>query len=87
MLVFDADGVMVRVTDVGEFQPAHYTVLGWQVRNIQDAIQELEPKGLSFSRFPGIEQDNQGVWCAPGGSKVVWFKDPDGNILSLTQFP
>ncbi len=85
--IFDANGVMLRITDVEDFQPARYTILGWQVRSIRDAIQELEWKGVSFARFPGLDQDEQGVWCAPSGAKVAWFRDPDGNILSLTQFP
>ena len=85
-LVFDAHGIMLRITEVEEFQPASYTVLGWQVRNIKQTIHELGSKGVSFLRFPGMVQDEQGVWNSPGGAKIAWFKDPDGNTLSLTQF-
>ena len=86
MLVFSTNGVMVRVTNVENLQPASYTILGWQVENIQDAIRELVAKGVDFLHFDGFSQDEQGVWSAPSGAKIAWFKDPDGNILSLTQF-
>ncbi len=85
-LVFDANGVMLRVTDVGVFQPAAYTVFGWQVQRIQDTIRKLAAKGVSFIRYPGFDQDEQGIWNAPSGAQIAWFRDPDGNILSLTQF-
>ncbi len=85
-LVFNANGVMLRVTEVSKFKPARYTVLGWRVPNILDAIRELKSKGVSMARFIGIQQDEHGVWSAPDGVKVAWFRDPDGNILSLTQF-
>lgn len=87
VLVFDANGVMLRVTDIEVFQPAGYTVLGWQVQRIQDTIRKLAARGVTFTRIPGFDQDELGIWSAPSGAKVAWFKDPDGNILSLTQFP
>jgi catechol 2,3-dioxygenase-like lactoylglutathione lyase family enzyme len=84
-LVFDAHGTMLRVTVVRELAPAGYTVLGWGVKDIKAAAQALTATGVVFARFPGMEQDEQGVWTAPGGAKVAWFKDPDGNTLSISQ--
>ena len=84
--VFDANGTMLRVTAVGEVSPAGYTVLGWRVPDIQAAVRELTARGVAFCRYDGMDQDEQGIWTTPGGEKVAWFTDPDGNTLSLTQF-
>jgi catechol 2,3-dioxygenase-like lactoylglutathione lyase family enzyme len=85
-LVFDVGGTMLRVTPAKELHPAGYTVLGWQVQDIVHAAKALEEAGVRFERYPGLEQDELGVWTAPGSAaKVAWFKDPDGNILSITQ--
>ena len=87
-VVIDANGVMVRVVDVSGvpgFTPAPFTILGWQVSDIAAAVRGLLDRGVTFERFPGMDQDALGVWNAPGGAKVAWFKDPDGNILSLSQ--
>jgi catechol 2,3-dioxygenase-like lactoylglutathione lyase family enzyme len=86
-LVFDASGVMLRVTKVQSVTPAGYTVLGWRVDDIAAAAKELATKGVTFERYQGFQQDELGIWNAPDGAKVAWFKDPDGNLLSLTQFP
>ena len=85
-LIFDASGTTLRVTPVETFTPHEFTVLGWQVEDIALAAEELAGRGVKFERFPnmGIEQDDLGVWHAPGGDKVAWFKDPDGNLLSLS---
>ena len=85
-LVFDAAGIMLRVTIVAKFTPHQYTVLGWETPDIAAEIAKLTEAGVTFERFPGLPQDDLGVWAAPGGAKIAWFKDPDGNILSLTQF-
>lgn len=85
-LVFDAGGTMLRVTNVPELTPAQFTVLGWEVPDITQAVRGLAAKGVAFSRYPGMVQDNDGVWTSPAGARVAWFSDPDGNILSLTQF-
>jgi catechol 2,3-dioxygenase-like lactoylglutathione lyase family enzyme len=85
-LVFDAGGTMLRVALVRKLQPADYTVLGWIVPDIRHAVQDLSERTVVFQRYPGLEQDELGVWTAPGGARVAWFKDPDGNTLSLTQF-
>ena len=83
--VFDANGTMLRVTAVREVSPAGYTVLGWRVADIEAAVRGLSARGVAFSRFDGMEQDDNGIWTSPGGGKVAWFTDPDGNVLSLTQ--
>jgi len=84
-LVFDIGGTMLRIARVKDFTPAGFTILGWEVEGIEKAVSELAKKGVTFERFPGLPQDELGIWSAPGGAKVAWFKDPDGNILSLSQ--
>jgi catechol 2,3-dioxygenase-like lactoylglutathione lyase family enzyme len=86
-LALDANGTMLRVTAVPDFRPAGYTVCGWRVDDIAAAVRELGEKGVGFARYDGMDQDQLGVWTAPSGAKVAWFADPDGNTLSLTQFP
>jgi catechol 2,3-dioxygenase-like lactoylglutathione lyase family enzyme len=85
-LVFDSNGVMLRVTNVREMKPAQYTVLGWDVPDVTAAVRQLASKGVVFSRYPGLVQDDDGIWTAPSGARVAWFPDPDGNMLSVTQF-
>ncbi len=85
-LVFDAAGTMLRVSKVHELTPAPYTVLGWKVPDIRAAVQHVISHGGKFERYPGMPQDELGIWTTPGGDYVAWFKDPDGNTLSLTQF-
>ena len=83
--VFDANGTMLRVTAVPEVARAGYTVLGWRVADIVAAARELSARGVTFMRFDGMDQDADGVWTSPGGGRIAWFADPDGNTLSLTQ--
>lgn len=85
-LVFDANGTMLRVSVVKEPAAAPYTVLGWEVPDIAATVRELAAAGVKFERYPGMAQDELGIWTAPGGARVAWFKDPDGNVLSVTQF-
>jgi catechol 2,3-dioxygenase-like lactoylglutathione lyase family enzyme len=84
-LAFDAHGTMLRVTTVGKVAVAPYTVLGWQVQNIVATVTELVKAGVKFERYEGMGQDELGVWSAPSGAKIAWFKDPDGNTLSITE--
>ena len=84
-LVMEANGVSIRIAKVGKFTPAQFTVLGWKVQDIKKTASAMEKKGVKFERFPGMEQDKLGIWTAPGGAKVAWFKDPDGNILSVSE--
>lgn len=85
-LVLEANGMMVRVAVVGEFKPQQFTVLGWQVSDIEIEVAGLQGQGVHFEKYGMKGQDEQGVWYSPSGAKVAWFKDPDGNVLSLTQF-
>jgi catechol 2,3-dioxygenase-like lactoylglutathione lyase family enzyme len=84
--VFDANGTMLRVTAVAEVAPPGYTVLGWRVADIAAMVRGLTAKGIVFLRYDGMDQDENGIWTTPGGDRVAWFADPDGNVLSLTQF-
>jgi catechol 2,3-dioxygenase-like lactoylglutathione lyase family enzyme len=86
-LAFDAHGIMLRVTIVEKVAVAPYTVLGWQVGNIVATAKALQKAGVKFERYQGMAQDELGVWSAPSGAKVAWFKDPDGNTLSITEVP
>jgi hypothetical protein len=84
-LVFDADGTMLRVAIVRRVSPAGYTVHGWTVPNVVAAAKALSAAGVHFERYPGMQQDDLGIWTSPGGGKVAWFKDPDDNTLSISQ--
>jgi catechol 2,3-dioxygenase-like lactoylglutathione lyase family enzyme len=84
-IVFDANGIMIRVAKMKEFTPAPFTILGWQVSGIEDVVRGLQKKGVHFEIFGFFKQDELGIWTAPTGDKVAWFKDPDGNILSVSQ--
>jgi catechol 2,3-dioxygenase-like lactoylglutathione lyase family enzyme len=86
-LVFEAHGIMLRLAMAKELPPARGTVLGWQVPDIVDAVKELERAGVRFERYDFVKQDDLGIWTTPTGAKVAWFKDPDGNILSLSEHP
>ena len=83
-MVLDANGIMVRVAKA-QFTPAPFTILGWQVPDIEKMVAGLQAKGVQFERFGFLEQDALGIWTAPSGDKVAWFKDPDGNVLSVSQ--
>jgi catechol 2,3-dioxygenase-like lactoylglutathione lyase family enzyme len=86
-LVFDANGVMLRISKVMSHTPLPFTVLGWDVTDIRQALQALQGRGVAFLRFEGFAQDEDGILQFEDGTLVAWFKDPDGNMLSLTQFP
>jgi catechol 2,3-dioxygenase-like lactoylglutathione lyase family enzyme len=83
--VLQAGGTTVRLTLVPEVNPAPYTVLGWEVADLEHAVDALAARGVSFLRFEGMDQDTRGIWTAPGGDRVSWFPDPEGHVLSLTQ--
>ena len=84
--VFDANGTMLRITVVAEVARPGYTVLGWRVADIAHSVAQLESRGVVFVRYDGLEQDARGVWTTPNGDRIAWFNDPDGNVLSLTEF-
>ena len=85
-LVADASGTMLRLTLVERPVAAPYTVLGWTVVDIVSMTDQLTARGVLFTRYEGMGQDERGVWTSPGGAKIAWFLDPDGNNLSLTEF-
>jgi predicted enzyme related to lactoylglutathione lyase len=84
-LEFDANGTILRVITVQEFTPQSFTVLGWNVPDIRETIKLLNQHGIECNKYKFMEQDKSGVWNSPGCSKVAWFNDPDGNVLSLTE--
>jgi catechol 2,3-dioxygenase-like lactoylglutathione lyase family enzyme len=87
-LVFNAHGVMLRIASVSDrddFKPAPFTILGWRVSSAESSVRALREKGIEFERFSGMQQNSLGIWNSPGGAQVAWFKDPDGNILSITE--
>src|SRR5690242_18605602 len=85
-LVFDLNGTMLRIQKVQHLTPAQYTSLGWSVRDIRAAVTTLAERGVRFEQYPGMGQDELGIWKSPGGAKIAWFRDPDGQTLSFTQF-
>ena len=84
-IVMDANGTMVRIVRVDDFTPFPFTILGWQVGDIHKTVADMTGRGLTFTRYAYFEQSPDGVWTAPGGTKVAWFTDPDGNTLSISQ--
>jgi hypothetical protein len=86
-LVFEANGIMLRLGMAKKLLPAHGTVLGWQVPEIAATVESLGQAGVRFERYEGMAQDELGIWTSPTGAKVAWFKDPDGNILSVSEHP
>lgn len=84
-LVFNANGTMLRLAIVAELCPAPWTVLGWEVPDIDTAVHNLQSRGVRFERFAQMDQDEHGIWNSPNGARVAWFKDPEGNVLSLSE--
>jgi catechol 2,3-dioxygenase-like lactoylglutathione lyase family enzyme len=84
---YDARGTPLRVTLVRDHEPSPFTVLGWRISDIASAMRELAAHGIQFKHYESLNQDEHGVWIAPGGSKIAWFEDPDANIISLQQPP
>jgi catechol 2,3-dioxygenase-like lactoylglutathione lyase family enzyme len=86
-MVFDAHGVMLRVAIAKEKPTFPGTVLGWRVPDVAALVKALMRAGVRFERYPSLPQDELGIWSTPTGAKVAWFKDPDGNTLSVSQLP
>jgi catechol 2,3-dioxygenase-like lactoylglutathione lyase family enzyme len=84
-MVLDANGIMVRAAKMKEVKPVQYAVLGWEVKDIEAMVRGLREKGVKFEIFGFFKQDELGIWTAPSGDKVAWFKDPDGNTLSVSE--
>ena len=85
-LVVRAANATVRIQKVQSFEPLPFTSLGWTVKDIKATVKQLNESGVKCERFAGMDQDDLGIWASPSGALVCWFKDPDGNVLSLTQF-
>ena len=84
--VFDAGGTMLRLQKAVKHTPAEHTLLGWKVDDIANTMAALRERGVVFEQYPWMPADAGAVWTAPDGTRIAWFKDPDGNVLSLTQF-
>ena len=85
-VVVDAMGTMLRLTQVDDLRVQPFTIAGWQVPDVGTAIDALSARGVTFTHYEGMGQDERGIWTTPGGDQVAWFTDPDGNTLSLTTF-
>ncbi len=80
------DGALLRVTALPDHKAHAHPVLGWNVADIVTTAAVLRERGISFTIYDGIGQDELGIWTAPDGqAKVAWFSDPDGNVLSISQ--
>lgn len=86
-LVFDANGIMLRLVMGKELPPNPGTVLGWQVPDIEPAVRDLVGAGIQLERYEFLKQDEAGIWTSPSGARIAWFKDPDGNVLSVSEHP
>jgi predicted enzyme related to lactoylglutathione lyase len=84
---FDSGGTLLRVITVKELKPHEFTILGWNVKDIKATIRSLNEKGVVFEKYDFLSHDDQGIWTSPNNSRVAWFKDPDGNVLSVSQMP
>lgn len=86
-LVFSANGTQLRIQKMPTHTAAAHTVLGWRVDDIAATVDGLTTRGVRFEHYEQLPQDSHGIWKTPDGAQVAWFKDPDGNLLSLTQMP
>jgi len=86
-LVVEANGVTIRVARADGFEPQAFTILGFDVDDVERTARALVSKGIEFQRYGGMDQDSSGVWTAPSGSRIAWFKDADGNVLSIAEHP
>jgi len=86
-IVFDANGVELRIQKVERLTPQPFTALGWQVSDLTPILARLAAANISAERYAWLDQDAAGIWLAPSGARVAWFRDPDGNLLSVAQYP
>jgi len=86
-LLLRIGGILLRIQKVETVHAPPYTALGWQIDDIESTVETMASRGGTFERFEGIDQDAAGIWTAPDGAKVAWFRDPDGQLLSLDQQP
>ncbi|NKC01482.1 MAG: VOC family protein [Pseudomonadales bacterium] len=85
--VFDVGGRDLRVSPVAETSPTEHTVFGFAVADVQGVAEELSSKGVPLVEFQGFPHDQNGLVATPDGSRVCWFRDPDGNLISVVQYP
>jgi catechol 2,3-dioxygenase-like lactoylglutathione lyase family enzyme len=85
-IVFEANGTTLRVQKAGSFTPQQFTALGWHVDDIEATMAALRAKGVVFEQFPWMPEGSNGIMTFPEGARVAWFKDPDGNLLSIDQY-
>ena len=86
-VAYDAQGIELRLQKVRALTPQPHTTLGWSVAGIDQVVADITARGGQFQRFPPLEQDAAGIWKSPSGARVAWLRDPDGNLLSLTEKP
>ena len=84
-IVYDVNGVTLRIQKVAQMYPQPFTVLGWSVSSIDVAVDQLIARGAVFERYASLQQDARGIWRSPSGAKIAWLKDPDGNVISFTE--
>jgi len=86
-LSFEMNNSLLRVsiTNKEDAAPQIHTVLGWSVPDIHESVDFLKGRGVQFERYTFLQQDEKGVWQTADGTKVAWFKDPNGNVLSIDQ--
>lgn len=84
-IVFKVPGGTLRLAKTPDFTPQPFSLVGWVVPDIEADMKGLAQKGVSFEHFSGLPQDEAGIWTVPDGTRICWFRDPDGNLLSLTQ--
>ena len=86
-LVMRVGGHKIRIAKTQNFTPAQGTILGWEVEDIKTVVTWLGERGVALEKYPFVQDRELGIWTTPTGDKVAWFKDPDGNILSVSQHP
>ena len=83
-LVLHTGKNLIRIAKLPEFTAQRGTVLGWEVENVEATVNELTKKGVTIEKYPWVADKETGIWATPNGDKVAWFKDPDGNVLSVS---
>jgi len=84
-LVMRVGGHMIRISKIPNFTPLQGTILGWEIKNVQAVASWLRDRGVVTEKYPFVQDKDLGIWTTPNGDKVAWFKDPDGNLLSISQ--
>jgi len=84
-IVLRAGAISIRLVVVRDFSPFPFTLMGWDVARIQETVTQMKSRGIVFETFEGLKQNALGIWEAPGGAQVAWFKDADGNLLSVSE--